>query len=437
MTSQKTAKSHRGSASVSWQDRDGALAQAKSQRKPLYVFLGSASSSETWAMEKESFVDGEIARLLNEDFVPLRVKQECDPLLAEAVVMACGAMNASEEPPLNLFATPDLKPFFAASYMPRRGNPNRPGLGECLPRIKWLWLTENESVLLAAEETMESLRRSSDEGGGLPGRDSLCLAAKEILDAACGKNKLPTVPELLFMGEFVKVVRDRRCEEAFRRFLDAMAQSLPSEAFEDPADRALASVALAEGFGRFGSEVCKKAVESAFSCDDPKAGAARRRDGLTAASLARCGRLLDRPDYVAEAEKICESAGSSGSVLDDYAFSLWGCLEVYGSTGRAKWLDRALELEQTVTGLFGLEKGYSLSKEDGPGILFRRVRGRDGRRPSGASVMAGNLVSLWILTGDGAYLNRALDTVRASGGAAGKNPRAYPLLLTALLRTMA
>lgn len=109
------------------------------------------------AMVQESLSDQVIADLINCDFAPLLVDPDREPLLAEMVRLACQVMNGQCEEPINLFTTPDLKPFFAASYMPKKGNPKQPGLSECLPRIKWLWLMKNEAVILGAEENMELL----------------------------------------------------------------------------------------------------------------------------------------------------------------------------------------------------------------------------------------------------------------------------------------
>ncbi len=567
---------------VRWEDLETAIPKARSQGKPLYVFVGSRFSPLALSMEEESFSDGEISKLLNEDFVPVRVDREEAPVLAEAILMACHVMNGSGAVPLNLFATPDLKPFFVASYMPRKGSPNMPGLGECLPRMKWLWLTENESVLLAADEFMESLHKASEESGDIPKEETVKLAAENTLsnfDSDFGGfgegGKFPSVQKLLFVGEFGRIVQCAKCKEAVCGTLDAMARgalrdhigggffsfSMDRE-WKKPffeknlADQALNAIALAEGFDRYGQtsywraadealayasmelynpgvgfvasqyepfrEGCGFYLWSAREVDEilgdegelfrrsygiPKEGSywnmngdptgksvpgmtesleeiseregfsdpgdledllakgcqrlasARENrfglvrdervfvdwNGLMVASLARCGRLMDRPNYIALAERTCEDVLSAGlehckgvpAALNDYAFSLWGALEVHRSTGKSKWLDLALDLERTATRLFSFDKGYSLSAEDGPGILFRRIQGDDGRLPSGASVMAGNLVTLWLLTGDDGYLQRARETVGASGGGIARNPGGYPFLLTALLRTMA
>ncbi len=546
------------------------LKRARDQRKPLYIFVRSNFSDLSSLMERDSFDDDEVIKLLNEDFVPIKVDREEFPPLEEIAFMTCKVMNGSGGFPLNIFATPDLKPFFAAGYMPKNGTPSAPGMADCLPRIKWLWITQNESVVKASDEIMNGIKGISNvECESVSMDDAVKLAAKAIGEESDNDFggfgdgvKAPSVPKLLFLEEYTRVF----CEGDHDRFitltLDAMSQkairdhlgggffSLSRNSdWSDPVlektlvSQALMALVFAEGFDRYGKVHYWRAADEALAfmsmdlydpskgfmsgltstsdhdgfyswsereVDDllgaegplfrrsfgiegdgcvpsmassledmsiqegfsdpedlgdvlakgcqilsvsrqsrlaPKLDARVLTDwnGLAIVALARCGRLMDRPNYVRLAEKELSRILSSEIVhcdgtpafFRDYAFLTWGAVELYRSTEDKKWLDSSLELESRASELFSWGDGFMVSSQVGDGILFARSSGQDGAIPSGASVMAGNLVSLWILTGEDPYLSRARKLVKHFGGAISGAPEAYPSLLTSVLRTMA
>src|SRR5436853_2104826 len=97
-----------------------ALDKAKKENKPLLISIGYASCHWCHVMEKESFMDTAVARLMNQSFVCIKVDREERPDIDNIYLHACQLLNNGEAGwPLNAFALPDGKPFFAGTYYTR------------------------------------------------------------------------------------------------------------------------------------------------------------------------------------------------------------------------------------------------------------------------------------------------------------------------------
>lgn len=103
---------------VNWYEwGDEALAKAKTENKPLLISIGYASCHWCHVMEEESFMDTTVARIMNESFVCIKVDREERPDIDNIYMHACQLLNNGEGGwPLNAFALPDGKPFFAGTY---------------------------------------------------------------------------------------------------------------------------------------------------------------------------------------------------------------------------------------------------------------------------------------------------------------------------------
>jgi uncharacterized protein len=129
-------------------------------------------------MERESFEDAEAARFLNETFVCIKVDREERPDVDAVYMTACQMISGHGGWPLSIFMTPDKKPFFAATYLPRRSRLGRPGLIELCGQIRNLWSANRQSVLTSADDIARHLARAFEFS---PSNDRL---DPHILDAA-------------------------------------------------------------------------------------------------------------------------------------------------------------------------------------------------------------------------------------------------------------
>ncbi|MGD8667685.1 MAG: thioredoxin domain-containing protein, partial [Desulfobacterales bacterium] len=111
-----------------WSDETFEL--ARRQNKPVFLSIGYATCHWCHVMEKESFEDETAAGHLNDTFVCIKVDREERPDIDAVYMAVCQMLTGSGGWPLNLFLTPDKKPFFAATYIPKNNHHGRAGLIE-------------------------------------------------------------------------------------------------------------------------------------------------------------------------------------------------------------------------------------------------------------------------------------------------------------------
>jgi len=153
---------------------DEALRKAAEEDKPIFLSIGYSTCHWCHVMEKESFSDPKTSALLNDVCIPIKVDREERPDLDGVFMAASQVMNNSGGWPLNVFLTPDGKPFFAGTYIPRNTVGKVPGMMDILPRVKWLWSTQRDEVAGSADSVVDSLRKGSMlEPGAIPGKDTV------------------------------------------------------------------------------------------------------------------------------------------------------------------------------------------------------------------------------------------------------------------------
>jgi uncharacterized protein YyaL (SSP411 family) len=158
-----------------------AFVKAKREDKPVFLSVGYATCHWCHVMERESFVDEEIARILNRDFVSVKVDREERPDIDQIYMAACQLMTGRGGWPLTVLMTPDREPFFAATYLPKTARFGQPGLGDLLEQVSALWKTDRRKVLDSAGEISGALERNSrKQGGAVPGESILEKAYGEI-----------------------------------------------------------------------------------------------------------------------------------------------------------------------------------------------------------------------------------------------------------------
>jgi len=123
-----------------------AFEAAKAQDKPVFVSIGYSACHWCHVMEKESFEDYEVAKLMNAAFVCIKVDREERPDLDSAYMTVCQMMGRSCGWPLNVIMTPDKNPFFAASYIPKNSRFGLAGMVDLIPQIEEIWKTRRSDL---------------------------------------------------------------------------------------------------------------------------------------------------------------------------------------------------------------------------------------------------------------------------------------------------
>ena len=140
-----------------WAWGDEAHRAALELDRPIFLSIGYATCHWCNVMEEESFEDEEVAGLLNSTFICIKVDREERPDVDGIYMAACNLLTGAGGWPLTVLLTPELKPFHAATYIPKRTRFGRIGLMELIPRVAGLWAAQRDEVMAAAEGITRSL----------------------------------------------------------------------------------------------------------------------------------------------------------------------------------------------------------------------------------------------------------------------------------------
>ncbi len=138
-----------------------AFEKAKKEDKPVFLSIGYSTCHWCHVMEKESFEDEEIAGLMNDVFVSIKVDREERPDIDGVYMSVCQMLTGSGGWPLTIIMTPDKKPFFAGTYFPKDSRFGRSGMREIIPRIKDIWQNKREEINKSASEIIIALNQNS------------------------------------------------------------------------------------------------------------------------------------------------------------------------------------------------------------------------------------------------------------------------------------
>jgi uncharacterized protein YyaL (SSP411 family) len=209
-----------------------AFTLAREKGKPVLLSIGYLTCHWCNVMEEESFSDPQVAALINDVFIPVKVDREERPDIDQIYMKACHLLSPSCGWPLTLFLSPEGKPFYAATYIPKENRFGRLGLLELIPRVKELWSQERESVLKSADSINAAIISSTIQ---LPGGDM----APSFLDTSFqvfsqdfdsrfggfGRNaKFPKPLNLLFLLRYWHRTGDKEALAMVEKTLTAMRQ---------------------------------------------------------------------------------------------------------------------------------------------------------------------------------------------------------------------
>ncbi|PLX72369.1 MAG: thioredoxin domain-containing protein, partial [Desulfuromonas sp.] len=144
---------------------DSTLDRARKLNRPIFLSIGYSTCHWCHVMADESFTDTTVARILNEQFIPIKVDREERPDIDATYMQACQAMTGSGGWPLTLLLTPTLQPFFAATYLPKDNRPGLLGLVSLLEKIVDLWQTDRARIDLAGSSIQQTLTQTDNQPG--------------------------------------------------------------------------------------------------------------------------------------------------------------------------------------------------------------------------------------------------------------------------------
>ncbi len=196
-----------------WAWSDEAFEAARAQDKPVFLSIGYSTCHWCHVMAHESFEDEEVARLMNDAFISIKVDREERPDIDNLYMTVCQMMTGHGGWPLTVLMTPDKKPFFAGTYFPKHSRHGRPGMLDLVPRIQQAWQEERQKLLASAEEITGILQEAAARpaSGRSLDQDALHLAFAQLrrrFDPQHGgfgtAPKFPAPHNLLFLLRYWK-----------------------------------------------------------------------------------------------------------------------------------------------------------------------------------------------------------------------------------------
>jgi uncharacterized protein YyaL (SSP411 family) len=148
-----------------WPFSNEALLEARTKDLPLFISIGYSSCHWCHVMENECFEDIEVAALINSTTIPIKVDREERPDIDAIYMEALQAMSGSGGWPMTIFATPDGRPFFAATYLPKHPRGSMPGLMQILEAVSKAWNGRRSELIDEAERITKAIRARSTYAG--------------------------------------------------------------------------------------------------------------------------------------------------------------------------------------------------------------------------------------------------------------------------------
>ncbi len=209
---------------------DEAFAKARGEDKMIFLSIGYSTCHWCHVMERESFENPEVAALLNDLFVPVKVDREERPDIDHLYMGAVQAMTGSGGWPLSVFLTPEGKPVTGGTYFPPEDKWGRPGMKTILPRVAQTWKEKKEEMGRAGEELLGLLKDRPQQGEAAAVSEITAKAFYQFVNNFDPEHggfgsapKFPRSHEISFLLRYHYRHKDPDSLRMVRRTLDKMA----------------------------------------------------------------------------------------------------------------------------------------------------------------------------------------------------------------------
>jgi uncharacterized protein YyaL (SSP411 family) len=207
-----------------------AFEKASSEHRPIFLSIGYSTCHWCHVMGHESFEDDEVAGLMNKAFVSVKVDREERPDLDHIYMTVCQMLTGSGGWPLTIIMTPDKRPFFAGTYIPKRTRFGRTGMIELIPRIQETWKLRYDMVIESADRIISALRDIDEAGQGTDMDISVLERAYSELAGRFDEGyggfgsapKFPTPHSLFFMLRYWRRTGDIKALQMVEKTLQGM-----------------------------------------------------------------------------------------------------------------------------------------------------------------------------------------------------------------------
>jgi uncharacterized protein len=195
-----------------------AFRRARAEHKPIFLSVGYYTCHWCHVMERESYDDPAVAALLNENFISIKVDREERPDIDAVYMRFVEDLTGSGGWPMNVFLTPELKPFFGGTYFPPVDRGGQMGLTTLLHRVADYWKNDRAKLIGQADEITSRLRQSSDHTGAALQAEVLKKTFDQMHDTYDaqhgGFGAAPKFPRPVALEFLMRYGKDQPSEEA-------------------------------------------------------------------------------------------------------------------------------------------------------------------------------------------------------------------------------
>jgi len=211
---------------------EDALSKAKTEDKPIFLSIGYSACHWCHRLREESFENEDIAALMNQNFINIKVDREERPDLDSIYMDAVVALTGQGGWPMSVFLTPDGVPFYGGTYFPPQARGGMPGFGDLLEGIHHAWVNRRETILKGGKEIIDHIQQTTlaeTSGRASVSNETLKEAVKGVWQSfdwrAAGWGRGPKFPQpmtLEFLLRHYLLNNDPLALEMATKTLDAM-----------------------------------------------------------------------------------------------------------------------------------------------------------------------------------------------------------------------
>ena len=211
-----------------WPWSDEAFAEAAGRQVPVFLSVGYAACHWCHVMAHESFEDQQIASMINDQFVPIKVDREERPDVDAVYMQATQALTGQGGWPMSVFLTPDRQPFYAGTYFPPTPRHGLPSFPQVLHAISEAWRERRSDLLASAAEIVRqlSIQPTLGDSASLTAEDcerAVLTLHQEFDPTYGGFGRAPKFPPSMVLeallrdgGELATLMADRTLEAMAR-----------------------------------------------------------------------------------------------------------------------------------------------------------------------------------------------------------------------------
>ncbi len=211
---------------------DDAFAKAAQDNKPVFLSIGYSTCHWCHVMARESFTDSDVAAILNKHFVSIKVDREERPDVDSFYMAAAQALSDGGGWPLTIIMTPEKKPFYSATYLPKKSQMGLIGLIELLTQVAELWDKDRDKIDGSADKLMDLLSAGAAPTQAEPIDSAVLQKAQGQLaqhfdpenGGFGGEPKFPTPQNLIFLLRYWRRTGSEETLAMIDKTLTAMRQ---------------------------------------------------------------------------------------------------------------------------------------------------------------------------------------------------------------------